>query len=84
VEIVKEEGMPVWHQQLENNEGLQFGDLHVEYVVVLPDQLDKSTEKEFWSLWEKVRAKKGVHLDAELGRPEGDIKMPEPKEHDEL
>jgi DnaJ-related protein SCJ1 len=84
VEVIKEEGMPVWHQQLENNEGLQFGDLHVEYVVVLPDQLDKSTEKEFWALWEKQRKKKGVHLDAELGRPEGDIKMPEPKEHDEL
>jgi DnaJ-related protein SCJ1 len=84
VEIVKEEGMPIWHQHLENNEGLQFGDLHVEYVVVLPDQMEKSMEKEFWSVWEKYRAKKGVSIDAELNRPQEPIKMPEPDAHDEL
>ncbi|KAF1942441.1 DnaJ protein-like protein [Clathrospora elynae] len=86
VEIVKDEGMPIWHQQLENNEGLQFGDLHVEYVVVLPDIMEKSMEKEFWSVWEKYRKKKGVQIDGHLGRPEGAIKMPTPDEegHDEL
>ncbi|KAI4644227.1 hypothetical protein J4E93_006127 [Alternaria ventricosa] len=84
VEIVKEEGMPVWAQQLENHEGLQYGDLHVEYIVVLPDQMEKSMEKEFWSVWEKYRAKKGVSIDAELGRPTEPITMPEPDAHDEL
>ncbi|PSN64501.1 DnaJ protein-like protein [Corynespora cassiicola Philippines] len=82
VEIVAEEGMPVWHQELENNAGQQFGSLHVEYVVVLPDQMDKSMEKEFWSVWEKYRKKSGVVLDKEWGRPEGPIPMPEG--HDEL
>ncbi|CAE7000153.1 hypothetical protein CFE70_000934 [Pyrenophora teres f. teres 0-1] len=84
VEIVKEEGMPIWHQHLENNEGLQFGDLHVEYVVVLPDQMEKGMEKDFWGVWEKYRKKAGVSIDAELGRPTEAIKFPEPDEHDEL
>ncbi|KAH8699407.1 DnaJ protein-like protein [Phaeosphaeriaceae sp. PMI808] len=76
IQIVKDEGMPIWHQQLENNEGEVYGDLHVEYVVVLPDMMEKSMEKEFWSVWEKYRKK---------GGPEGAIKFPnDAKRHDEL
>jgi DnaJ-related protein SCJ1 len=85
VEIVKEEGMPLWHQHLENNEGEIYGDLHIEYVVVLPDQMEKPMEKDFWATWEKYRKKKGVKLDETLGRPEGAIKFPEDGNgHDEL
>lgn len=84
VEIVKDEGMPVWHQELENNEGQVYGDLHVEYVVVLPDMMEKSMEKDFWAVWEKYRRKNGVKLDEALGRPEGAIKMPANDGHDEL
>lgn len=84
VEILKEEGMPIWHQHLENNDGLQYGNLHVEYVVVLPDQMEKGMEKDFWAVWDKYRKRSGVVLDHELNRPEGDIKMPEADGHDEL
>jgi DnaJ-related protein SCJ1 len=81
VEVVQNEGMPIWHQHLPEGSGDVFGNLHVEYVVVLPDQMDKGMEKEFWSVWEKWRGKKGVNLDKENGRPEGPVKMPD---HDEL
>ncbi|KAI8938995.1 hypothetical protein NX059_004839 [Plenodomus lindquistii] len=85
VEIVKDEGMPIWAQHLDNNEGLQFGDLHVEYMVVLPDMMEKNMEKDFWSTWEKYRKKSGVKLDQVLGRKEGPIAMPSAEEgHDEL
>ncbi|KAL6707804.1 DnaJ-related protein scj1 [Coniothyrium glycines] len=84
VQVLKDEGMPVWHQHLENNEGLQFGDLHVEYVVVLPDQMDKPMEKDFWALWDKYRKKSGVVLDHAWERPHGAIKMPTEDPHDEL
>lgn len=85
VEVVKDEGMPIWAQHQENYDGLQFGDLHVEYVVVLPDMMEKSMENEFWGMWEKHRTKSGVHLDAALGRKEGPITMPtEGENHDEL
>jgi DnaJ-related protein SCJ1 len=84
VEIVHEEGMPVWHQHLENNAGEQWGDLHVEYVVVLPDMMEKGMEKEFWATWEKWRKKRGKVLDKEWGRPEEPIVMPKDDDHDEL
>jgi len=83
VEVLKDEGMPIWHEQLpEGTHDEMFGDLHVEYVVILPDQMDKPMEKDFWSLWEKWRKKQGVRLDKEWGRPEGPIQMP--SGHDEL
>lgn len=81
VEVLKDEGMPIWHQQLENNAEPQWGSLHVEYVVVLPDQMEKGMEKDFWGIWEKWRKKNGKVLDEELGRPKEPIVMPG---HDEL
>ncbi|KAF2147310.1 uncharacterized protein K452DRAFT_293755 [Aplosporella prunicola CBS 121167] len=66
VEIVKGEGMPIWDRE---SDQLKFGALHVEYVVVLPDQMDKSMEKEFWGVWDKWRMKKGVDLLKDSGRP---------------
>lgn len=80
VEVVKGEGMPIWHgEDHPTNMDLEFGSLHVEYVVVLPDQLEKGEEKEFWSLWEKWRKKKAVNLGKDSGRPE-----PKAAGHDEL
>ncbi|KAK4539242.1 hypothetical protein LTR36_000870 [Oleoguttula mirabilis] len=72
VEVVDGEGMPVWRHE----DGPEYGNLHVEYTVVLPDQLDQGVEKEFWGVWEKWRKKNkgGVQLDRDSGRPT-------PKEH---
>jgi len=69
VEVVQNEGMPVWHQELPDGADEAFGALHVEYVVVLPDQLEKPMEKEFWGVWEKWRKKKGIDLHKDSGRP---------------
>lgn len=86
VQIIKDEGMPLWHQHLENNEGEVYGDLHVEYVVILPDMMEKSMEKDFWATWEKYRKKNGVKLDEVLEKPKEGIKFPKDGEqgHDEL
>ncbi|KAF2108661.1 hypothetical protein BDV96DRAFT_503978 [Lophiotrema nucula] len=81
VQVVENEGMPIWHQHLPDGVEEAYGNLHVEYVVVLPDQMEKPMEKEFWAVWEKYRKKKGVVLDKENGRPEGPIQFPG---HDEL
>ncbi|KAF2457528.1 hypothetical protein BDY21DRAFT_344103 [Lineolata rhizophorae] len=79
VEVVKGEGMPIWQSDAETGE-LQYGALHVEYVVVLPDQMESGMEKEFWAVWDKWRRKNGVDLLKDSGRPA----PPEPEEHDEL
>lgn len=66
VEVVAGEGMPIWNPDADE---LAFGDLLVEYVVVLPDQMDKAMEKDFFELWDKWRAKHGVDLLKDSGRP---------------
>ena len=68
VEVLKGEGMPIW----DKDRGYvpdEFGSLHVEYTVVLPDQMDKPMEKDFWALWEKWRKKTGVDLGKDSARP---------------
>jgi DnaJ-related protein SCJ1 len=65
VEVLANEGMPIWRHE----EGPEFGNLHVEYTVVLPDQMDKNMEKDFWNTWDKWRGKKGVDLQKDAGRP---------------
>jgi DnaJ-related protein SCJ1 len=73
VEVVAGEGMPVWDKEHKDSTApLEFGKLHVEYVVVLPDQMEKGMEKEFWSVWEKWKSRKGgsVDLGEDAGRPE--------------
>lgn len=72
VEVVPNEGMPIWLQEMaEEGRGGEeaFGNLVVEYAVILPDQMEKGMEKEFWALWEKWRRKSGVDLAKEAGRP---------------
>jgi len=71
VEVVKGEGMPIYHKEQDDpsSGGEDFGALHVEYVVVLPDQMDKGVEKEFWEIWDKHRRKAKIDLEKEQGRP---------------
>ncbi|KAK0642476.1 DnaJ-like protein subfamily A member 1 [Lasiodiplodia hormozganensis] len=66
VDVVKGEGMPIWDPEADE---LAFGELHIEYVVVLPDQMDKAMEKDFFELWDKWRKKHGVDLLKDSGRP---------------
>lgn len=66
VEIIPDKGMPVWKW---DGEGSEFGSLHVEYVVVIPDQMEKGMEKDFHAIWEKWRKKNGVDLFKDSGRP---------------
>ena len=68
VEVVKGEGMPLTNEESDHSQEM-FGALHVEYLVVLPDQMDKAMEKDFWALWEKYRKKQGVDLGKDSGRP---------------
>jgi DnaJ-related protein SCJ1 len=68
VEVVNGEGMPLSNEAADASSEL-FGKLHVEYIVVLPDQMDKAMEKDFWALWEKWRKKDGVDLGKDSGRP---------------
>lgn len=75
VEVVEGEGMPIWRH---DGNGHAYGALHVEYVVILPDQMEKTMEKDFFVTWEKWRKKKGVDLRQDSGRP-----LPK-AQHDEL
>lgn len=80
VEVVPNEGMPIYAEDRTATDGeLTFGALHVEYVVVLPDQMESGMEKDFWATFDKWRAKKGVDLFKDSGRP-----APKSGKHDEL
>ncbi|KAI8713129.1 hypothetical protein NCS52_01256300 [Fusarium sp. LHS14.1] len=69
IETVVGEGMPIWHEDGDSvYHKTEFGNLYVEYKVVLPDQMDTNMESDFWGLWEKWRAKNGVDLQADSGR----------------
>ena len=68
VEVLNGEGMPVWSEHRDSTDE-EFGALNVEYTVVLPDQMEKSMEKDFWALWEKWRKKTGVDLFKDSQRP---------------
>ncbi|KAM3552268.1 hypothetical protein MY1884_007296 [Beauveria asiatica] len=73
VETVAGEGMPKWHEDGDSvYHKHEFGNLYVTYEVVLPDQMDKAMEKDFWALWETWRKKQGVDLHKDSGRPAHD------------
>ncbi|KAG6041207.1 hypothetical protein E4U41_005592 [Claviceps citrina] len=81
VETIPGEGMPKWHEDGDSPyHKHEFGNLYVTYEVVLPDQMDKGMEADFWTLWEKWRASKGVDLQKDSGRPDA----ASPPERDEL
>lgn len=71
VETVKGEGMPRWHEDGESvYHTTEFGNLYVTYEVVLPDQMDAAMRDDFAALWDKWRAKSGVDLQRDSGRPD--------------
>lgn len=79
VETVDHEGMPIYHEDGDSvYHKTKFGKLYVEYIVVLPDQMESDMEEEFWSLWKKWRNHHGIDLHADSGRPE------KPISHEEL
>lgn len=80
VDTVRGEGMPRHHEDGDSvYHQTEYGDLYVQYTVVLPDQMQGAMEKEFWSVFEKWRGKVGVDLHADSGRP-----APSEAGHDEL
>lgn len=84
VEGIPGEGMPLWHEDGDSvYHETQFGKLYVEYTVILPDQIEKGMEKDFWALWQKWRGKRSVDLHKDSGRPDSPISDKE-KKHDEL
>ncbi|EWC46571.1 hypothetical protein DRE_04294 [Drechslerella stenobrocha 248] len=50
VDVIKGEGMPIWQED-------GFGDLLVEYTVVMPDQMQSSMRKELEEVFNKYRQK---------------------------
>ncbi|KAK3942231.1 hypothetical protein QBC46DRAFT_284208 [Diplogelasinospora grovesii] len=85
VETVPGEGMPKWHADGDDvYHKLEFGNLYVEYTVVLPDQMEKGMEKDFWALWQKWRGKLAVDLHKDSGRPEKPVIQHEGHSHEEL
>ncbi|KAK0635913.1 hypothetical protein B0T17DRAFT_63420 [Bombardia bombarda] len=71
VETVPGEGMPKWHEDGDSvYHKTEFGNLYVEYVVVLPDQMESGMEKDFWAVFQKWRGKKAVDLHKDSGRPD--------------
>jgi len=85
VETVQGEGMPKWHEDGDSvYHKTEFGNLFVEYVVVLPDQMEGGMEKEFWAVWQKWRGKIGVDLHKDSGRPDAPDTNGEERTHEEL
>ena len=71
VETVPGEGMPKWHEDGDSvYHKTEFGNLYVEYLVILPDQMEKGMEKDLWAVFQKWRGKNGVDLHKDSGRPE--------------
>ncbi|KAK2755432.1 DnaJ domain-containing protein [Colletotrichum kahawae] len=63
VETVQSEGMPKFHEDGNSvYHKTEFGNLFVDYVVVLPDQMESGMEKEMWSVFQKWRGKIAVDL----------------------
>ena len=84
VETIPGEGMPTWqdgHLHEQDHDRDEFGKLYVQYVVVLPDEMESGMEKEFHAVFEKWRKKRGVDLGRDSGRPV--VKVRE-REKDEL
>ncbi|KAK0720901.1 hypothetical protein B0H67DRAFT_552990 [Lasiosphaeris hirsuta] len=86
IETVASEGMPKWHEDGDSvYHKTEFGNLYVEYVVVLPDQMDESLRKDLGAVFDKYRKKHGVDLHKDSGRPERPVMSGEGhREHEEL
>lgn len=66
VEHVADEGMPLWRvEDGDADDGARkFGDLVVEYIVVLPDQMDTTVQNEIGDLWDSWATKMGIVSEA--------------------
>ncbi len=60
VDVLPGEGMPIWDERTGGGGAAQFGALHVEYVVVLPDRMERRMRDEFAALWDKWVPPKGA------------------------
>lgn len=75
VDVIRGEGMPLSVDEIEDRRGTEmeaerYGNLVVEYIVILPDRMEQGMRKDFWGLWEKWRKKYGkVDVEKEAGRP---------------
>jgi len=71
IDTLPGEGMPIWDEDGDSvYHKHEFGNLYVTYEVILPDQMEDKIQNEFWDLWEKHRAKHGIDLHKDSGRPE--------------
>ncbi|CAK7274270.1 DnaJ-related protein scj1 [Sporothrix epigloea] len=85
VDTIAHEGMPIWHEDGESvYHKTEYGNMYIEYIVVLPDQMESGMEKEFWSLWQKWRGKNGVSLHKDSGRPDRSNFAENKRSHEEL
>lgn len=79
IETVVGEGMPKWAEDGDSvYHKTEFGNLYVDYTVILPDQMEGDMEEEFWAVFQKWRGKYAVDLRQDSGRPE------KPVMHEEL
>ena len=72
IDTLSGEGMPIYHGghvHGHDHEAGEYGKMYVQYVVVLPDQMETGMEKDFHALWEKWRKKTGIDLNKDSGRP---------------
>ncbi|KAK0619253.1 hypothetical protein B0T14DRAFT_432106 [Immersiella caudata] len=85
VDTIPGEGMPVWHEDGDSvYHKTEFGNLYVEYVVVLPDQMESGMRKDIKAVFNKYRKKNGVDLHKDSGRPEKPVMVSEGHTHEEL
>ncbi|KAK4188043.1 putative DnaJ-related protein [Podospora australis] len=89
VDTIAGEGMPIWDEDGDSvYHKTKFGNLYVEYNVILPDQMESGMEKELWQIFQKYRAKNGVDLHKDSGRPEKVVLKEDQdaaeREHEEL
>ena len=82
VETVAGEGMPRWHEDGDSvYHKTEFGNLFVEYAVIMPDQMDAKLKKELRGVWDKWIKKNGVDLHKDSGRPEKPEMRSDQEEH---
>ncbi|KAK3358887.1 hypothetical protein B0T25DRAFT_494033 [Lasiosphaeria hispida] len=86
IETVADEGMPKWDEDGDSvYHKTTFGNLYVEYVVVLPDQMNDALRKDLKVVYDKHRKKHSIDLHKDSGRPEKPVMAGEGhREHEEL
>ena len=73
VELVEGEGMPLPSEERPQSDN-DYGALHVQYTVVLPDRMDAKMAIDFRKLWDKWHRASGIGLDSDSKRPPHAVK----------